>query len=64
MNLIAAWPRFMRPEIAEEYLGGRTMLQKMIEQKLIKPRVQGNKLTLYDKLELDAACDAFKSMDA
>ena len=54
----------MRPELAEEYVGGRTMLAKMVEQELVKPRVQGNKLTLYDKLELDAACDAFKSMDA
>ncbi len=41
MNLIAAWPRFMRPELAEEYVGGRTMLAKMVEQGLVKPRVQG-----------------------
>lgn len=51
----------MRPDLAEEYVGGSSMLLKMIEKKLVKPRVQGHKLTLYDKLELDAACDAFES---
>ncbi len=63
MNLVAAWPRFMRPDFAEEYVGGRKMLETLIKQQLVKPRVQGNKLVLYDKLDLDAACDAFKSME-
>lgn len=60
MNLIAAWPRMMRRDLAEEYVGGGTMLFELEEKKLVSPAVQRNRLTLYDRAELDAACDAVK----
>ena len=53
----------MRPDVAQEYVGGRAVLEAMLKQKLVKPRVQQARLTVYDKCELDAACDAFRSLE-
>ena len=39
MNLIAAWPRLMSPELAESYVGGPTILGAMKRQKVVMPRV-------------------------
>jgi hypothetical protein len=63
MNLIAAWPRFMRKELAEEYVGGPTVLAAMEKQELIEPRIKGNRLTVYDRVDLDDACNKFKSLE-
>lgn len=63
MNLIAAWPRFMRRELAAEYVGGETVLVALTDQKLVKPRIQGNRLTVFDRLELEDACTKFKSLE-
>lgn len=61
MNLIAAWPRMLPPELAQEYVGGPTMLGLLLEKKLVRAKVRRRKgLTLYDRHELDAACDALK----
>ena len=54
MNLIAAWPRLMRPDIAAEYVGGETVFEMLLRAGL-KPLIQRNKLTVYDKQEVDAA---------
>ena len=63
MTIVAAWPRMMRPDVAQEYVGGRAVLEAMLKQKLVKPRVQNARFTVYDKSDLDAACDAFRSLD-
>ena len=63
MNLIAAWPRLMSPDVAKEYVGGDMILRALLAQKLLTPRVQRKGLTRYDKADLDAACDAFRSLD-
>jgi hypothetical protein len=62
MNLVAAWPRFMRPDVAAEYVGGRTVMDAMIKQKLVKPKVDSHRLKVYDRFALDAACDAFEGL--
>ena len=63
MNLIAAWPRFLRPDLAAEYVGGEIILKAMVTQKLTRPKIQRKGFTVYDRLDLDAACDAFKRLE-
>ena len=63
MTIVAAWPRFLSPELATDYVGGPTILAALKRQELVSPRVQRKGLTVYDRVELDAACDAFRSLD-
>jgi hypothetical protein len=63
MTFVAEYPRFMSPDLAESYVGGPTIFAAMKRMELIKPKVQCKRLTRYDRLSLDAACDAFTSKD-
>jgi hypothetical protein len=54
VNLITGWPRLMRPDIAAEYVGGQTLFDMLLEAGL-KPLIRRKNLTVYDKLEVDAA---------
>lgn len=63
MTIVAEYPRFMSPDLAESYVGGPTIFAALKRQKLIVPKVQGKRLTVYDRVMLDAACDAFRSLD-
>lgn len=63
MNLVAAWPRFMRPDVAAEYVGGRAVMDAMLKQKLLTPKVDNARFKVYDRFALDAACDAFESLE-
>lgn len=63
MNIVAEYPRLMDADLAESYVGGPTIFAAMKRKKLITPKVQGKGLTRYDRVLLDAACDAFKSTD-
>lgn len=49
-----AWPRLMRPDIAEAYLGGRGTLEQLALFGL-RPSKQGKSCTLYLKDEIDKA---------
>lgn len=64
MNAVFAWPRMMRRDLAQDYVGGETMLAEMEAKKLVTPAEQRNRLTLYDRYELDAACDAWRKQNA
>lgn len=64
MNLISAWPRLMRRDLAQEYVGGETMLAELESAELVSPAEQRNRLTLYDRHELDAAVDARRKKNA
>lgn len=63
MNVCIAWPRLMRPDVATEYVGGRAVMDALLEQKLIKPKVKNARFTVYDRVALDLACDCFKSFE-
>ena len=63
MNIVAEYPRFMDPSLAESYVGGSTIFNAMKRTGLVKPKVQVKGLTRYDRVLLDAACDAFKPSD-
>jgi len=63
MNLVAAWPRLMRPDVATEYVGGRAVMDALIKQKLLAPKVDNPRFKVYDRLALDAACDALRSLE-
>ncbi len=63
MNIVAAWPRMMPPDLAEAYSGGKKLLDDLISKKLVKPRAQGKGFTRYDRCEIDAALDAWKGFD-
>ena len=63
MTIVAEYPRFMSPALAESYVGGPTVFGAMKRKDLIEPKVQRKGLTLYDRVLLDAACDAFKASD-
>lgn len=57
MNLVAAWPRLMRPDVAAEYVGGQSILRRMLAVNLLNAFWQRHRLTLFDRKDLDAACD-------
>lgn len=59
MNIVAAWPRMMTPELAEDYAGGKKLFDSLLEDGL-RPRVKGKGFTRYDRCEIDAALDAWK----
>lgn len=63
MTIVAEYPRFMDSDLAESYVGGPTILAAMKRKKLIEPKVQVKGLTRYNRVLLDAACDAFKAVD-
>jgi hypothetical protein len=50
-------PRLLKADDAEDYVGGETMLRKLE----VKPVHQGNRLTVYDRHELDAAIEKLKA---
>lgn len=51
---IQAWPRLMRPDVAEGYLGGRATLERLAEFGL-RPSRQAKSHTLYLKDDVDKA---------
>jgi hypothetical protein len=63
VNLIAAWPRLMRPDVATEYVGGPAIMAALLKQKLLKPKVSETRLVAYDRVALDLAIDRFKSLE-
>lgn len=63
MNLVAAWPRLMRPDVASEYVGGRAVMDALLKQKLLEPKIDNARFKVYDRFALDAAIDAFESLD-
>lgn len=63
MNIVAEYPRFMSPDLAQSYVGGPTVFGAMKRKNLVEPKIQRKGLTLYDRVRLDAACDAFKASD-
>jgi hypothetical protein len=60
MNVCTAWPRFMCPQLAVEYVGGQLIFEELVDTGLVKPRVQRKGLTRYDRCELDNALDRWK----
>jgi hypothetical protein len=64
MTTVIGWPRMMTPEMAEEYVGGQTILAALKEEGLLVPRIQQKRLTRYDRRELDAALDAWEGFDS
>lgn len=63
MYLIAGWPRMLNPGEAEAYAGGKKLLDDLIARKLLKARTRGKGFTRYDRIELDAALDAWRGFD-
>jgi hypothetical protein len=55
-------PRMMRPDVAEDYVGGPEALKRMVAAKLVAPKVKRKGLTLYDRIQLDLACDRIESL--
>lgn len=53
----------MRPDIAVEYVGGRAVMDALLKQELLKPKVDNPRFKVYDRLALDAAVDAFRSLE-
>ncbi len=63
MNLVAAWPRLMRPDVAAEYVGGRAVMDALLDQNLIKPKIDSARFKAYDRFVLDAGVDALESLE-
>lgn len=63
MNLVAAWPRLMRPDVAAEYVGGRAVMDALLKQKLITPKIDSARFKVYDRFALDLGCDALESLE-
>jgi hypothetical protein len=63
MNLVAAWPRLMRPDVAAEYVGGRAVMDALLKQGLVKPKIDSTRFKVYDRFVLDAGCDALESLE-
>lgn len=57
MNVIAAWPRLMEPDVATAYVGGISIFNRLLRRGILKPRCQRRGLTRYDLEDLEAACD-------
>jgi hypothetical protein len=53
-------PRLLRPADAETYVGGEAMLRYFKERGWLRPVVTRNRLTLYDRLDIDVAADRLK----
>ena len=54
-------PRMMRPDVAEDYVSAE-VLRRALAAGLIKAKVQKKGLTLYDRHDLDRACDRVESL--
>lgn len=63
MNIIVAWPRLLDPEQAKAYVNSEKIFACLQDKGLVKPRVAGKGLTRYDRVELDAALDAWEGFD-
>lgn len=59
MSTIHGWPRWMRPEVAEAYAGGRTNLERLVTDCGLKPVIRHKSNTTYDRILVDAAMDRF-----
>lgn len=59
MSPVLGWPRWMRPEVAEAYAGGRTNLERLCSDFGLKPVIQHKSNTTYDRTLVDAAMDRF-----
>lgn len=57
-------PRMMRPDVAEDYVGGSEVLKRALAKGLVKARVKRKGLTLYDRHDLDRACDRIETLFA
>lgn len=53
-------PRVLRRQLAEDYLGGAAMLERLIAAGEVQPLKAGGKLLLFDRRDLDAAVDRVK----
>lgn len=60
---VIGWPRMMDPELAREYVGGQSIFDDLLAQKLVKPRVQKKGCTRYDRVELDHALDEWRGFN-
>jgi hypothetical protein len=49
--------------VAVEYVGGRMIFEALEKQELLKPRIRTRRFVVYDRYEIDAACDAFRSVE-
>ena len=56
-------PRLLNVEQAETYVGGRTILERMLSAGWLKHSIQEKKLTRYDVKALDAAVDRLRLED-
>ena len=60
MGKEGAWPRLMRASVAEEYLGGtHVLLKQLTDGGHLKPLVSRNRMTVYDREQVDAVLDRF-----
>lgn len=55
--------RGLDPVEAAEYVGSKELLRAYIEAGWLKPFVQGNRLTRYDRVDLDKCIDRHKGED-
>lgn len=60
-SLMAAVPRILNARDAEDYVCGPTILKLLCEKWGLKPFLRLNKLTAYDRNDIDLAIDRLKS---
>lgn len=51
-----------RPDEAAAFVGGAAVLEKIKDAGLLEPVTQRNRLTLYDRIELNAAWERWKKL--
>ena len=59
-RIIALLPRLMDTRSTEDYCCGPTMVKQLIEQWGLRPIEKGNRLTVYDRVDVDAAIERKK----
>jgi hypothetical protein len=59
-SIMAAVPRLLNKRDAEDYVCGYTMLKQLCDRWGLRPIEKGNKLTVYDRHDLDAAIERKK----
>ena len=57
---VALLPRLMDTRSTEDYCCGPTMLKQLIEQWGLRPIEKGHRLTVYDRVDVDAAIERKK----
>ena len=63
-SLMATVPRLLSTRDTEDYVCGPTMLKLLCTEWRLRPFHSGTRLTVYDRLDIDAAIERKKIADA